>query len=351
MTLARRLLRPLLAALLALGLVASVQAPAAAADGDTVRGYVHVSRQSITANPYAPITLALAVPGCGRDVAVQRNVGGTWRTQDSLFLFDPATADDCRSVREVIDLNDHLTESGPLKPGTHSFRFVTAAESDFYGPNADYVDITEAVSPTITVKVSKGVTSFPGWPAGTWYVKKGGDLATVKLRVGWPGEGNAVQLQRRTSTGRWETIGSKYATSGEAVSVNVTADNIRSTMVMRLRVAGDGYVTGAVSEPLVVKAGNAPSVKGTLSKKSQVFGKTPAKLTVTVGSRASGTAAVYSGSTKVGTVKVSKGRGVLTIPKTLKVGAHSLSIRYTPSKGSAFKPALAPMLSFTVKKG
>jgi hypothetical protein len=91
----------------------------------------------------------------------------------------------------------------------------------------------------------------------------------------------------------------------------------------------------------------------TESKQSQKYGTgVPVKITGYVSQStdsSKGTLTFYDGTRKLGSVKITSGSsGTLTLPKKLKVGKHTFSVKFVAS-GSATSSA-SPQIKFTVQK-
>jgi hypothetical protein len=86
----------------------------------------------------------------------------------------------------------------------------------------------------------------------------------------------------------------------------------------------------------VVPAAQATRTTIRLSKTRQVYRKNPARITVAVTGRAPGTATVYDGARRLGTVRVTAGRATYTVPRTLKPGVHRLRALFIPRDREAF---------------
>ena len=109
--------------------------------------------------------------------------------------------------------------------------------------------------------------------------------------------------------------------------------------------------TGSTSATVSVKvAKSATTITAKLSKKKAAYGS-PSTVTVTVKgkpAKPSGKVTVYEGSKKLatGTLKVTgnTGKASITLPKTLKVGTHRLTVRYAGT--ATTKPAITRSIRY-----
>lgn len=113
--------------------------------------------------------------------------------------------------------------------------------------------------------------------------------------------------------------------------------------------------TGSTSATVSVKvAKSATTITAKLSKKKAAYGS-PSTVTVTVKGKTakpSGKVTVYEGRKSIasGTLKVNgnTGKVTITLPKTLKVGTHKLTVKYAGT--ATTKPASSRSISYKVVK-
>ncbi|WP_019143868.1 Ig-like domain-containing protein [Aeromicrobium massiliense] len=88
-----------------------------------------------------------------------------------------------------------------------------------------------------------------------------------------------------------------------------------------------------------------------LSKaKQRLRGSKPARATITVSGRAPGTVTVYDGRRKLRTVRLSAGRATYTLPRTLKVGRHSIKAVYRPATTGTYAASTSSTVRLTVTR-
>jgi len=101
----------------------------------------------------------------------------------------------------------------------------------------------------------------------------------------------------------------------------------------------------------VVSVAKTTKTTVTLSKKSQKFKKSPAKVKVVVsGKKAVGTVTIFDGKKALKTVTLKGGKATYTLSKTLKKGKHTIKAVFTPKNVEAFKTSTSKSVKLTVKK-
>ena len=109
--------------------------------------------------------------------------------------------------------------------------------------------------------------------------------------------------------------------------------------------------SASTAAPLtVISAATATKTTVTLSKKSQKFKKSPAKVKVVVSEKAVGTVTIFDGKKKLKTVTLKGGKVTYTLSKTLKKGKHTIKAVFTPTNIEAFKTSTSKSVKLTVKK-
>lgn len=96
------------------------------------------------------------------------------------------------------------------------------------------------------------------------------------------------------------------------------------------------------------KANTKTTVK--LSKSSQRYKKSPAKLTVGVSPKLAGKAVIYDGKKKLKTVSVKNGKATYKFSKTLKRGTHKIKVVFKPSDTKKYKSSTSKTVKLKVKK-
>lgn len=88
-----------------------------------------------------------------------------------------------------------------------------------------------------------------------------------------------------------------------------------------------------------------------LSKAKQAFrGKKPARATITVSGRATGTVTVYDGRKRLKTLRLSGGRATYTLPRTLRTGKHSIKAVYRPAVTGTYASSTSRTVRLTVTR-
>ena len=100
----------------------------------------------------------------------------------------------------------------------------------------------------------------------------------------------------------------------------------------------------------VTSVAKATKTTVTLSKKSQKFKKSPAKVKVVVTEKAVGTVTIFDGKKKLKTVTLKGGKATYTLSKTLKKGKHTIKAVFTPTNVESFKTSTSKSVKLTVKK-
>ncbi|WEK13209.1 MAG: putative Ig domain-containing protein [Candidatus Microbacterium phytovorans] len=95
----------------------------------------------------------------------------------------------------------------------------------------------------------------------------------------------------------------------------------------------------------------APTAKIALTKTSQKYATTkPAKLAAVVSPEIPGTFRVYDGSTKIASVSTKTGRILWTLPRTLKVGTHTVKVVFVPANRDMYRLATSSTRTLTVTR-
>ena len=100
----------------------------------------------------------------------------------------------------------------------------------------------------------------------------------------------------------------------------------------------------------VISAAKATKTTVTLSKKTQTYKKSPAKLAVSVEGKPAGSVAIYDGAKLVKTLALKNGKASYTLPKTLKKGTHSIKAVYITPNIEAYQASTSNTVKLKVKK-
>jgi hypothetical protein len=142
------------------------------------------------------------------------------------------------------------------------------------------------------------------------------------------------------------TVGTAKVEDGIAV-VAISKRLTAGKHALTVAYSGNGTVAASSATVAVRVDKSAAAVSATWS--SAHYG-TAAKVTVSVrgaAGAATGSVSVYEGSTRLATKSLASGKATISLPKTLKVGTHKLSLRYS---GSSSVEARSVAKSLSVAK-
>lgn len=179
---------------------------------------------------------------------------------------------------------------------------------------------------------------------------------------------NAVagtSFRSTTPTYRWDTEDAHYRVSPALPSglrLNsstgvISGTPTRAQATQSYTVYTD-YLLSNTDERKRVKASvtirvvtQAPTAKIALTKTSQKYATTkPAKLAAVVSPEIPGTFRVYDGSTKIASVSTKTGRILWTLPRTLKVGTHTVKVVFVPANRDMYRLATSSTRTLTVTR-
>ena len=243
---------------------------------------------------------------------------------------------------------------------------------------------------TITVSVSTANLNLPSEVyvagfvnqsssayAGTFYsgsdiggfgpVIKGTPITTTALELTWPTQqhnGTPVlakaTVSPATATGTVQffdgttLLGSLPLTGGAVYyalpsALSSGAHAIHATYVPT---APGGYLTSTSSAVAlnVLSSAKATETTISLSKSTQKFKKTPAKLTVKVSGKPAGSVVVKDGKKVLKTIVLKGGTAKYTFSKSLKKGTHKITATYVPLDIEAYATSTSKAKTLKVKK-
>jgi hypothetical protein len=87
-----------------------------------------------------------------------------------------------------------------------------------------------------------------------------------------------------------------------------------------------------------------------LSKRTQVYGSRPASMAIRVSGNAAGKVSVFDRSKRLKTLVLRAGRASYRLPKRLKVGRHSLTVRFTPANPKQHQASTSAKVTVRVKR-
>ena len=339
-------------------------APPALAAADSVDGYIHLDRATVTTDPYQWGTFVeVAVPGCYADLNFQVLVGAEWKFLDKSMntgsdLTQPES-ERCIESTVRFDPKDvlrgylppskapELRSYGPTWPGFYTIRVIAppdrrpygAATRDEYGTwRWNYKDVTAAVSDPITVTVVPFTARISEWSPDDQWVQAGSAREHLFFSVTTLEYADVrVLLEEKAADGSWSTIDSQVQTDEMRQYAWPLPPRNHDTQ-WRIRIPDTDFMDGDVSDPQRVRVYPDVRVTAKLSRPSQTVGDAPASITISTSPGLSGVAhiarrvATSSGwlGTSLGEVEVVNGRATFTLSSHLAVGTYNVTVSFTP---------------------
>ena len=131
-------------------------------------------------------------------------------------------------------------------------------------------------------------------------------------------------------------------------STTTLADGTHKLTAVFEPTSGSGYGTSTSSSHSITVKARSTTTKLTASKSTITSGQS-LKLSATESPSTAGSIALFNGSAKLATVKVSKGAATYSTTK-LSVGTHSLKAVFTPSDTQGYASSTSKVVKVTVNK-